>query len=80
MPNLSSNRQNPVLIALGDAIRHIRQEQGMSQEKLALHAEVNRSYVGQVERGDNTVSVLTLKKLADALGITMTELMAEAEL
>jgi transcriptional regulator with XRE-family HTH domain len=80
MPNLSSNRQNPALIALGEAIRRIRQSQDMSQEKLALLAEVNRSYVGQVERGDNNVAVLTLKKLTDALGITITELMAEAQL
>jgi transcriptional regulator with XRE-family HTH domain len=80
MPNLSRNRQNPALIALGEAIRRIRQEQEMSQEKLALLAEVDRSYVGRVERGDNNVAVLTLKRLADALGVTMTELMAEAQL
>jgi len=80
MPNLSSNRQDPVLIALGEAIRRVRQEQGMSQEKLALIAEVDRSYVGRVERGDNNVAVLTLKRLTDALEITMTELMMEARL
>lgn len=80
MPNLSRNRQDPALVALGEAIRRVRQEQDMSQEKLALLAEVDRSYVGRVERGDNNVAVLTLKRLADALGITMTELMAEAQL
>lgn len=80
MPNLSKSRQDPTLIALGEAIRRIRKEQGISQEKLALLAEVDRSYVGQVERGDNNVAVLRLKKLADALQITMTELMAEARL
>lgn len=52
----------------------------ISQEKSALLAEVNHSYVGRVERGDNNVAGLTLKRLADALGITMTELMAEAQL
>lgn len=80
MPNLSSNRQDPTLIALGKAIRSVRLEQGISQEKLALLAEVDRSYVGRVERGDNNVAVLTLTRLANALGISLTTLMQTADL
>ncbi len=80
MPNLSKNRQDPVLIALGTAIRRIRIENDISQEKLALLAEVDRSYVGRVERGDNNVAVLTLSRLTKALGISMQELMAQAGL
>jgi transcriptional regulator with XRE-family HTH domain len=52
----------------------------MSQEDLSLLADVDLSYVGRVERGDNNVAILTLLKLANALEITLTELMAEAEL
>jgi transcriptional regulator with XRE-family HTH domain len=52
----------------------------MSQEELSLRAEVDLSYVGRVERGDNNVAILTLQKLATALDITLTELMADAEL
>lgn len=52
----------------------------MSQEELSLRAEVDLSYVGRVERGDNNVAMLTLMKIANALEITLTELMAEAEL
>ncbi|EDT05714.1 transcriptional regulator, XRE family [Burkholderia ambifaria IOP40-10] len=80
MPNLSSHRQDPVLVALGHAIRRIRKERDMSQEQLALSAEVDMSYLGRVERGDNNVAVLRLKRIADALGMTMTELMSEAGL
>jgi len=69
-----------VLIALGTAIRRIRIENDISQEKLALLAEVDRSYVGRVERGDNNVAVLTLSRLTNALGISMQELMAQAGL
>ena len=79
-PNLSSNRQDPVLIALGEALRCIRLEKSISQEKLALLAEVDRSYVGRVERGDNNVAVLTLSRLARALDISMAELMQRAAL
>lgn len=80
MPNLSSNRQDPSLVALGEAIRRIRLSKNLSQEKLALLAEVDRSYVGRVERGDNNVAILTLSKLALALDVTLEELMQEANL
>jgi transcriptional regulator with XRE-family HTH domain len=80
MPNPSSRRQDPALIALGEALRRLRLERQISQENLALLAEVDRSYVGRVERGDNNVAVLTLLKLAYALNVTVTELMAEAKL
>jgi transcriptional regulator with XRE-family HTH domain len=80
MPNLSRNRQAPVLVALGEAIRGIRLSKGISQEKLALVAEVDRSYVGRVERGDNNVAVLTLARLAGALDISISKLMQKAGL
>lgn len=80
MPNLSSNRQDPTLVALGEAIRLVRLSKDISQEKLALLAEVDRSYVGRVERGDNNVAVLTLSRLATALGISLSTLMRKAGL
>lgn len=80
MPNLSSNRQAPILIALGETLRRVRLSKGISQEKLALLAEVDRSYVGRVERGDNNVALLTLARLANALDISISELMQEANL
>ena len=69
-----------MLVALGVALRRIRLEKSISQEKLALLAEVDRSYVGRVERGDNNVAVLTLFRLARAMDITMAEIMEQAGL
>lgn len=81
MPNISgSRRRSATLVALGAAIRDLRERQGVSQEKLALHADVDRSYMGRVERGDNNVAVLTLGKIAKALGVSMAKLMAKAKL
>jgi transcriptional regulator with XRE-family HTH domain len=80
MPNLSKSRQDPALLALGVAIRKVRQSKSISQEKLALLAEVDRSYVGRVERGDNNVAILTLLKLASALDINLEKLMQKANL
>lgn len=80
MPNLSSQRQHQSLLALGQAIKRVRQAKGGSQEKLALLAEVDRSYMGRVERGDNNVAILTLVRIAAALEMTVTDLMVEAGL
>lgn len=80
VPNLSQHRQAAALAALGGTIRRLRKSRGISQEKLALMADVDTSYVGRVERGDNNVAILTLIKIAEALEITLSELMTEAEL
>ena len=80
MPNPSKHRQDSVLVALGEAIKRIRRLNGVSQENLALMAEVDRSYVGRVERGDNNVAIMTLNKLAIALDISLEKLMQEANL
>lgn len=80
VPNLSKQRQHPALIALGNAIRVVRKQQGVSQEKLALLAGVDRSYIGRVERGDNNVALLTLLKIGEALNVSLADIMREAEL
>ena len=80
VPNLSPHRRDPVLIALGDAIRRIRQTKSISQERLALLAGVDRSYFGRVERGDNNVAMLTLVKIAAGLEISVGDLMLAAGL
>ena len=80
MPNLSKNRQDPILLSLGGAIKNIRLAKKLSQEKLAFLSGVDRTYVGQVERGDNNVAILTLARLAKALDISIAELISQANL
>lgn len=80
MPNPSKQRQDPTLVAPGSTIRRIRLQQGISQEHLALMAEIDRSYAGRVEQGDNNVALLTLTKIARALGLSVAELMKAAKL
>jgi transcriptional regulator with XRE-family HTH domain len=67
-------------VALGAAIKNLRLKNNMSQENLALSAEVDRSYLGRVERGDNNVAVLTLHRIARSLGVSLAELFAQADL
>lgn len=55
------------LVILGSRIRETRKACGMSQEGLALQAEIDRSFMGQVERGQRNVSFVTLCKIASVL-------------
>ena len=59
---------------IGWNLRKLRVAKGFSQERLALEANVDRSYVGRVERGTENVTISTLEALADALQITVSEL------
>jgi len=64
---------------LGTTVRRFRQAQGWSQELLAERADLNRSYVGELERGEATASLVTLEKLAHAFGIAVSHLLTQAE-
>lgn len=68
------------LQALGDAIRARRGEiDGLSQEGLANLAGMHRTYVSEIERGLRNPSYRNLVKLAAALELTLSELVARAE-
>lgn len=69
---------NPTLVALGDAIRRARIELGMSQEALALHVGLDRSYMGGIERGEHNVALMNLLKIATALGLKPSDLLARS--
>ena len=51
----------------GIAVRQLREARGWSQEELSGHADLNRSYVGEIERGRAIASIVTAEKLAHAL-------------
>lgn len=72
--------QDPVLVALGRAIRRVRAEQGISQEELAGRAGVDRSYMSSVERGGQNVGLMVVARIAGALSVSVAELMLEARL
>jgi len=72
-------KPNPLLVGLGRAIRAIRYEQKVSQEELGWRSGVHRNYIGGIERAERRPSITTLAKLAVALGMTPSELLARAE-
>ena len=65
--------------ALGRAIRERRGEQEISQEDLAGLAGMHRTYVGEIERGLRNPSYRHLVKLASALELLLSELVARSE-
>jgi len=61
---------------IGDNIRNIRKSKGLSQEQLALRAEINASYMGQVERGEKNPTIDVLGKIAFALHTPLEQLVS----
>lgn len=53
----------------GKKIRLLRNRKGWSQERFALESNLDRSYIGGVERGERNISLLNIFKLADCLGV-----------
>jgi transcriptional regulator with XRE-family HTH domain len=53
----------------GKVIKQLRQERGMSQQELADYAEIDRSYISDMERGRYNPTLLTVYKLADILKV-----------
>jgi transcriptional regulator with XRE-family HTH domain len=66
-----------VQIRFGLRLRQVRQDRGISQEKLAELAGLHRTYVSSIERGERNVSLVNIERLAQALGVSMGELMPD---
>jgi transcriptional regulator with XRE-family HTH domain len=66
-------------LQFGTALRRLRLAAGMSQERLGLEAGVQRNFISLIELGQNQPTIGTIVKLARALGLMASELVAEAE-
>jgi len=71
---------DPKLCALGSVIRARRMELEMSQEALASNSGVDRSYMGGLERGEHNPTLMTLIRVASALGTPASELLKSADI
>ena len=61
----------------GDKIKFFRLKKGWSQEKLALEAGIDRTYLPSIEKGERNVSITVVEKLAIALGVEIREFFEE---
>lgn len=59
------------LVAFGQRVRALRKEKGLSQEALAAMADIDRSYMGHIERGEKNITLTKIYQIADALELPL---------
>ena len=74
MPRAADHR-----IILGAALRQYRKRAGLSLETLAEKADLHHNYLGRVERGEEYISIAALIRIAKALHVTVSDLVAGLE-
>ncbi len=71
--------EDDILIQFGRRLRRLRKAAGYSQEGFALECEIDRSYVGAVERGERNLSLRNLHLMAKKLNMTLSVLFTELD-
>jgi len=61
----------------GKQVKKIRIEKGLSQEALALSADLDRTYIPSIEKGERNVSITVIEKIAKALNVKISILFDE---
>lgn len=62
-------------IKFGQRVVELRKQKGIPQEELAFRCNIQRSYMGVIERGEKSVTLNTLEKIAKGLEVSIIELM-----
>lgn len=65
--------------ALAATVRHLREQKGIAQEKLAIESGIGRSHMSRIERGLGNPTFLTIARLLPYLGVTFAQFIAELE-
>jgi transcriptional regulator with XRE-family HTH domain len=63
-----------IKVRVGAKIRENREKKGWSQEQLAFEADLHRAYIGHIERGEKSIGLKNLEKIAKALNIPVEKL------
>ena len=67
-------RDGQIQKRFGERVRELRKRNGLSQESLALACDLDRTYIGGVERGERNISLINIYKIAEALRVGAKEL------
>lgn len=74
---LYSEDEQALLKAFGEQVRKHRLQRGWSQEDLAEHTGLHRTYIGSVERGERNVSLINIALLASSIEVSIGKLVGE---
>ena len=72
-----TNNIHPQRKIIKKNMRTIRRFKDVSQEALALNADVSRTYISEIERGERAVSIDVMGRIADTLEVELSELLKE---
>ena len=72
---MNSERSREIRKRFGARVRELRLARGLSQEALAHEADLDRTYIGGVERGERNISLVNISKIADALRVHAKDLL-----
>ena len=72
---MQADEKQELLRRFGASVRDHRRRAGLSQEKLAALAGLDRTYVGGIERGERNVAVINIVRIAQALSVPPSELL-----
>ncbi len=73
--NTCMAKRADILVRFGQRVRKLRKEQGYSQENFAYTCELDRTYIGGIERGERNLSLRNIERIADTLKVSLAELM-----
>ena len=65
--------KKPLAQEIGNLVRQLRLEAGLSQEDFADKCELHRTYIGCIERGEKMITIETADKVTSALGLTLAQ-------
>lgn len=68
-------QSSDILIRFGDRIRELRKKCGLSQEAFAAECQLDRTYMGGIERGERNLALRNIERIANALNLTISQLM-----
>ncbi len=66
-----------IMTKVGNKVKKFRLKAGFSQEKLALNADLDRTYIPSIEKGERNISIVVLEKLANALNVSIRDFFDE---
>ncbi len=77
--DVQMTQKEPICQTFGRSVRRYRQSLGLSQEALADKANIHRTYIGGIERGERNPTLTMIQRIASALGVSPDKLLKSRE-